>query len=67
MKYKRILVFYAIFFLGAGLAFGFGYMTHLLQNQFQTASVQFPILEEAYEVLKNHAYDDLPEEMWERK
>ncbi len=59
MKYKQILLFYILFFTGAALAFGFGYLTRLLQDQ--TVSTRFPILEEAYDVLKNHAYDDLPD------
>jgi len=60
MKYKQILLFYILFFTGAALAFGFGYMTRLFQDHATTS--EFPILAEAYDVLKNHAYDDLPED-----
>ena len=60
MKYKRVLIFYIFFFIGTALAFGFGYMTRLLQDQSQPS--QFAILAEAHEVLKKHAFDDLPED-----
>jgi carboxyl-terminal processing protease len=59
MKYKRVIFFYIIFFTGAALAFGFGYMTRLLQDM--AKSSPFPVLEEAHEILEEHAYDDLPE------
>jgi len=59
MKYKRVLFFYIIFFIGAALSFGFGYMTHLIQDISKPSD--FPILEEAFEILENHAYNELPE------
>jgi carboxyl-terminal processing protease len=59
MKYKRVLFFYIIFFIGAALAFGFGYMTHLIQEMSKPSD--FPILEEAFDILENHAYHELPE------
>jgi len=60
MKYKRVLYFYIIFFTGAALAFGFGYMTRLIQDMAKPSD--FPIMEEAYEILEKHAYDQLPDE-----
>jgi len=60
MKYKRALYFYIIFITGAAVAFGFGYMTRLLMDN--AKSDQLTLVEEAYSILKNHAYDDLPEE-----
>jgi len=60
MKYKRFLFFYIIFLIGAALAFGFGYMTRLLQDQ--AKSSEFTILAEAHQLLVNHAFDDLPED-----
>ena len=60
MKYKRVLFFYIIFLTGAALAFGFGYMTRLLQDQAKPS--EFAILAEAHQILVNHAFDDLPED-----
>lgn len=60
MKYKRILLFYILFFTGATLAFGFGYLTRFFQDH--ATPTRFPILEEAYDILKNHAFDDVPED-----
>jgi len=60
MKYKRVLFFYIIFFTGAALAFGFGYMTRFIQDMSKPSN--FSVLEEAYMILENHAYDQLPDE-----
>jgi carboxyl-terminal processing protease len=58
MKYKRILLFYVLFFTGVALAFGFGYMTRVLQDELKVA--RFPIFDEAYEILKENAFDSPP-------
>jgi carboxyl-terminal processing protease len=60
MKYKRVLFFYIIFFVGAALAFGFGYLIRAIQDTAKPLASELPILVEAYDILKNHAYDDLP-------
>jgi carboxyl-terminal processing protease len=60
MKYKRVLFFYIIFFIGAALAFGFGYMVRVIQDMSKPSDL--PILEQAYDILKNHAYAELPED-----
>jgi carboxyl-terminal processing protease len=59
MKYKRVLHFYIIFFTGALLAFGFGYIIRAIQDM--TGESEFPILEQAFDILANHAYDDIPD------
>ncbi len=59
MKYKRILFFYLIFFTGAALSFGFGYLIREIQGLSETA--RFPVLEQAYDILSTHAYEDPPE------
>jgi carboxyl-terminal processing protease len=58
MKYKRLLFFYLLFFIGTSLAFGFGYLIRAIQEQ--TVESMFPVLEQAYQILDSTAYDDLP-------
>jgi carboxyl-terminal processing protease len=57
MKYKRILLFYIIFFMGAALAFGFGYLIRAIQDLSKESP--FPILAQAYDILNNHAYEEV--------
>ena len=59
MKFKRVVYFYIIFFFGASLAFGFGYLVRAIQEMAEEP--ELPILEQAYDILKNHAYADLPD------
>ena len=59
MNYKRIFHFYIIFFIGASLAFGFGYLIRAIQDMSRTP--EFPILEQAFDILENYAYDEIPE------
>jgi carboxyl-terminal processing protease len=61
MQYKRVFYFYLIFIFGVAVAFGCGYFLHMIQDQ-KAATPQFPLLAQAYEILENHAYDDLPME-----
>jgi carboxyl-terminal processing protease len=60
MKYKRVLFFYLLFFIGASLSFGFGYLIRAFQDL--TQRPEFPILEQAFDILENHAYDEIQEE-----
>jgi len=58
MKFKRIIYFYILFFTGVVLAFGFGYLIRAIQDL--SGASEFPTLEQAYDILANHAYYDLP-------
>jgi carboxyl-terminal processing protease len=62
MKYKRVLFFYIIFTIGVALAFGFGYLIRAIQDTAKPVASELPILAQAYDILKSHAYDDLPVE-----
>ncbi|KPL06590.1 hypothetical protein AMJ86_08025 [bacterium SM23_57] len=57
MKYKRVVFFYILFFIGASLSFGFGYLIRAIQDLSQKP--EFPILEQAFGVLENHAYEEI--------
>ncbi len=59
MKYKPIFFFYIIFLIGASLAFGFGYLIRAIQDL--SKEPYFPILEQAFSVLDNHAYEEISE------
>ncbi len=59
MKYKRVVIFYLIFFAGVSTAFGIGYLVGRLQSQAQ--SQHFSIVSDALTILQNHAYEPLPD------
>jgi len=59
MKYKRILLFYILFFVGVLLSFGFGYLIRAIQDTNKKSD--FPVLEQAFDILNNHAYDEIQE------
>jgi carboxyl-terminal processing protease len=57
MRYKRVLFYYIIFFLGASLSFGFGYIIRSIQDEYHGS--EFPILSQAYNILYNHGYMEI--------
>jgi len=58
MNPKRFIFIYLAFLVSLSAAFGAGY---LVRAHTHPIAADFPILEQAFGILENHAYDDLPE------
>ncbi|MFH1635218.1 MAG: S41 family peptidase [Chloroflexota bacterium] len=58
MNLKRLIFIYFAFLVSLSAVFGAGY---LVRAHTHPSAADFPILEQAYGILENHAYDDLPE------
>ena len=58
MNLKRVILIYLAFLVSLLAVFGAGY---LVRAHTHPSAVEFPVLKQAYGILENHAYDDLPE------
>jgi carboxyl-terminal processing protease len=57
MNIKRTIVSYLIFFITLGSAFGTGFWAH---GQLYPTSAHFPVLSEAYQLVLDHGYAEVP-------